>query len=130
MLTNSRAFSGFALDDLQKARKFYGETLGLLTSEQYGLMTLHLAGDRNTLVYPKPGHTPAAYTILNLPVDDIEAAVDELTSRGVHFERYPGCAQDDNGIHPGRRTVYRLVHRSGGQRAVCASGTGMRYGAG
>jgi catechol 2,3-dioxygenase-like lactoylglutathione lyase family enzyme len=101
MLTNSKAFSGFAVDDLQQARKFYSETLGLKTSEQYGLMTLHLAGDRNTLVYPKPDHVPATYTILNFPVDDIEAAVEELTRRGVHFQRYAGGAQDEKGIHRG-----------------------------
>lgn len=101
MFANSKAFSGFAVDDLQKARKFYGETLGLRTSEQYGLMTLHLAGDRNTLVYPKPDHIPATYTILNFPVDDIEAAVDKLAGRGVHFERYAGSAQDEKGINRG-----------------------------
>jgi catechol 2,3-dioxygenase-like lactoylglutathione lyase family enzyme len=101
MFATSRAFSGFAVDDLQQARKFYGETLGLPTSERYGLMTLHLAGGRDTLVYPKPDHVPATYTILNFPVDDIEKAVDELTSRGVHFERYPGSAQDDRGINRG-----------------------------
>lgn len=101
MFTDSKAFSGFAVDDLRRARKFYGETLGLKTSEQYGLMTLHLAGGRDTLVYPKPGHTPATYTILNFPVDDIEEAVDELSRRGVQFERYPGGTQDEKGIHRG-----------------------------
>ncbi len=99
MFANTKAYSGFAVDDMQKARKFYSETLGLKTSEQYGLMTLHLAGDRPTLVYPKPHHTPANYTILNFPVDDIEKAVDELASRGVRFERYDGLEQDDRGIH-------------------------------
>ena len=90
MFENSKAFSGFAVDDLEVAKKFYGETLGLKVSEQNGLLTLHLAGDRDTLAYPKPGHVPAEYTILNFPVDDIDAAVDELTSRGVTFERYAG----------------------------------------
>src|SRR5205807_10287786 len=98
MFENTKAFSGFAVDDLQKAREFYGETLGLKTSEEHGLLTLHLAGDRDTLVYPKPDHTPATYTILNFPVDDIEEAVDELTSRGVRFERYDGMQQDKKGI--------------------------------
>jgi catechol 2,3-dioxygenase-like lactoylglutathione lyase family enzyme len=98
VLANTKAFSGFAVDDLNAARDFYGQTLGLKTSEEYGLMTLHLAGDRPTLVYPKPDHEPATYTILNFPVDDIEQAVDELTARGVSFERYDGFEQDEKGI--------------------------------
>ena len=101
MLANTKAFSGFAVDDMERARKFYGETLGLRTSEQNGLMTLHLAGDRDTLVYPKPGHVPAGYTILNFPVDDIDATVDGLAARGVHFERYDGFDQDEKGIFRG-----------------------------
>ncbi len=101
MFTNTKAFSGFAVDDLPKARQFYGETLGLETSEEYGLLTLHLAGGRDTLVYPKPDHTPATYTILNFPVDDIESAVDELSKRGVSFERYEGADQDERGIFRG-----------------------------
>jgi catechol 2,3-dioxygenase-like lactoylglutathione lyase family enzyme len=101
MLTNSKAFSGFAVDDAQKAREFYGETLGLETSEEHGLLTLHLAGGRDTLVYPKPDHTPATYTILNFPVDDIEKSVDELSARGVRFERYDGFEQDERGIARG-----------------------------
>ena len=89
MFENTRAFSGFAVDDLEAAKKFYGEALGLKTSEQYGLLTLHLAGGRDTLVYPKPDHAPATYTILNFAVDDIDAAVDQLTGMGIEFERYP-----------------------------------------
>jgi catechol 2,3-dioxygenase-like lactoylglutathione lyase family enzyme len=96
MFDNTKAFSGFAVDDVEKARQFYGETLGLKTSEENGLLTLHLAGDRPTLVYPKPDHTPANYTILNFPVDDIESAVDELVARGVRFERYDGMDQDQD----------------------------------
>jgi predicted enzyme related to lactoylglutathione lyase len=99
MFENTKAFSGFAVDDLTAARQFYGETLGLKTSEQYGLLTLHLAGGRDTLVYPKPDHQPANYTILNFAVDDIDAAVGELTSRGVRMERYEGMGQDDQGIN-------------------------------
>src|SRR5215212_8937006 len=98
MLANSKAFSGFAVDDLEKAKEFYAGTLGLKTSEQNGLLTLHLAGDRDTLIYPKPDHQPGNYTILNFPVDDIESAVDELTARGVGFERYEGFDQDEKGI--------------------------------
>jgi catechol 2,3-dioxygenase-like lactoylglutathione lyase family enzyme len=98
MFANTKAFSGFAVDDVDEARRFYGETLGLSTSEDNGLMTLHIAGDRDVLVYPKPDHTPATFTILNFPVDDIDAAVDELTERGVRFERYDGMGQDERGI--------------------------------
>jgi len=99
MFGNTKAFSGFAVDDLEAARKFYAETLGLDTSEQYGLLTLHLAGGRDTLVYPKPDHQPASYTILNFQVDDIDAAVDELVRRGVSLERYEGMGQDEKGIN-------------------------------
>jgi catechol 2,3-dioxygenase-like lactoylglutathione lyase family enzyme len=98
MFKDTKAYSGFAVDDMDKAREFYGETLGLKTSEEYGLMTLHLAGDRPTLVYSKDDLEPANYTILNFPVDDIDAAVDELTARGVSFERYDGFEQDERGI--------------------------------
>ena len=98
MFADTKAFSGFAVDDVQKAREFYGETLGLRTSEEYGLMWLHLAGGRDTLVYEQPNATPASFTILNFEVDDIEAAVGELTARGVTFERYDDTPQDEQGI--------------------------------
>ena len=100
MLANSKAFSGFAVDDLDKARAFYADTLGLKVEPTEGapLMTLHLAGDRPTLIYAKPDHTPADYTILNFPVDEIDAAVEALTARGVTFERYEGMPQDDKGV--------------------------------
>jgi catechol 2,3-dioxygenase-like lactoylglutathione lyase family enzyme len=101
MFANTKAFSGFAVGDLAQARQFYGDTLGITTSEQNGLLTLHLAGGRDTLVYPKPDHVPATYTILNFVVDDIDKAVDELAGRGVQFERYEGAAQDDKGINRG-----------------------------
>ena len=101
VFANTKAFSGFAVDDVAKARDFYEGTLGLKTTEAAGLLTLHLAGDRPTIVYPKPVHTPADYTILNFPVDDIDAAVDELTARGVTFERYDGLDQDERGIARG-----------------------------
>jgi catechol 2,3-dioxygenase-like lactoylglutathione lyase family enzyme len=101
MFEHSKAFSGFAVDDVQRARRFYGETLGLKTSEADGLLTLHLAGNRDTLVYSKPDHAPATYTILNFPVDDIDVAVDELTARGVRFEQYEGFQQDEKGIARG-----------------------------
>jgi catechol 2,3-dioxygenase-like lactoylglutathione lyase family enzyme len=101
MFAQSKAFSGFAVDDMQKAREFYGETLGLKTSDENGLLTLHLAGDRPTLVYPKPDHAPANYTILNFPVEDIDRAVDALAERGVRFERYDGFDQDEKGVFRG-----------------------------
>ena len=101
MFANTRAFSGFAVPDVAKARDFYEGTLGLRVSEENGLLTLRLAGERNTLVYPKPDHVPANYTILNFPVPDIEDAVSELTSRGVSFQRYDGMEQDEKGIMRG-----------------------------
>ena len=99
----SRAYSGFAVDDLSKADEFYGGTLGLKTSvlAEGMLLTLHLAGDRDTLIYVKPDFTPATYTILNFPVDDIDGAVEDLSGRGVSFERYEGFDQDEKGIARG-----------------------------
>ena len=88
MFKNTKAFSGFAVNDLQKAREFYGQTLGLDVSESYGLLRLHIAGGTTILVYPKENHTPATFTILNFPVANIEQAVDELAGRGVRFESY------------------------------------------
>jgi catechol 2,3-dioxygenase-like lactoylglutathione lyase family enzyme len=96
MLEHSKAFSGFSVDDIAEARRFYGETLGLRVSEANGMLTLHLAGDRNTLIYPKPDHTPATFTILNFPVEDIDAAVDQLAARGVEFEHYEQV--DEKGV--------------------------------
>jgi catechol 2,3-dioxygenase-like lactoylglutathione lyase family enzyme len=103
MLADSKAYSGFAVPDLAKAREFYADTLGLRVSgdEQDGALTLHLAGDRDVLVYIKPDHAPATYTILNFPVDDVEGTVDALTARGVRFEQYDGIEQDDKGINRG-----------------------------
>jgi catechol 2,3-dioxygenase-like lactoylglutathione lyase family enzyme len=101
VFTNTKAFSGFAVPDVAQAKAFYGDTLGLKTSEENGLLTLHIAGDRAILVYPKPDHEPATYTILNFPVDDIDTVADELTARGVQFERYDGMEQDERGIHRG-----------------------------
>ena len=98
MFANTNAYSGLAVEDLEEARKFYGETLGLRTSEGYGLMWLHLAGGRDTLVYQQAGLTPASYTILNFEVEDIDAAVEALAARGVRFERYDAASQDERGI--------------------------------
>jgi catechol 2,3-dioxygenase-like lactoylglutathione lyase family enzyme len=101
MFTDSKAFSGFAVGDIERARAFYGDTLGLRTSVQNGILTLHLAGDRDTLVYPKPDHIPATYTILNFPVEDIVGAVDELAARGVTCKQYHNFDQDEKGIFRG-----------------------------
>jgi catechol 2,3-dioxygenase-like lactoylglutathione lyase family enzyme len=98
VLTDSKAFSGFAVPDIPAARTFYGDTLGLRTSEENGLLQLELGSGQTVLVYPKPDHQPAVFTILNFPVDDIGAAVDELAGRGVRFERYDGFNQDERGI--------------------------------
>ena len=101
MFATTKAFSGFAVDDIDAAQKFYGETLGLKVSEEQGMLALHIAGGWDIMVYPKPDHTPASFTILNFPVDDIDKAVDELTERGVRFERYDGFEQDEKGISRG-----------------------------
>jgi catechol 2,3-dioxygenase-like lactoylglutathione lyase family enzyme len=101
MFGDARAYSGFAVDDMDKGREFYAGTLGLRTSEDHGLMWLHLAGGRDTLVYPQPDATPASYTILNFEVDDIDEAVDALVARGVQFERYEDVEQDEKGIARG-----------------------------
>ncbi|MFC5927182.1 VOC family protein [Micromonospora vulcania] len=105
MFTDTKAFSGFSVDDTARAERFYGETLGLRVTRDDamgGLLTLHIAGDRPVLVYPKADHSPATYTVLNFPVDDIDGAVDELTARGVHFARYDGMPQDDRGVMRGQ----------------------------
>ena len=88
MFKDANAFSGFSVDDLEKAKAFYGQVLGLELSEMNGLLELHLGGGARVLIYPKPNHTPATFTILNFPVANVEEAVDELTRRGVRFERY------------------------------------------
>lgn len=101
MFQDSKAFSGFAVDDLNRAREFYEGTLGLDTEvldEENGVMALKLAGDRDVIVYVKGDYVPATYTVLNFPVGDVEAAVDELARRGVSFERYEDFPQDEKGI--------------------------------
>ena len=98
MFTHSPAFSGFSVGDIASARTFYADTLGLEVSEANGMLTLHLAGGGRVLIYPKEGHEPATFTVLNLPVDDIDGAVDALAARGVVFERYEGMPHDEKGI--------------------------------
>jgi catechol 2,3-dioxygenase-like lactoylglutathione lyase family enzyme len=103
MLKDSKAFSGFSVDDIQKAKEFYGRILGLKISESHGLLRLHLAGGATVLVYPKPNHAPATFTILNFPVASADTAVDDLTKRGVRFEIYDEAdlKTDDRGIFRG-----------------------------
>ena len=102
MFKDAKAFSGFSVNDIQKAKEFYGQTLGLEISEAHGLLKLHLAGGTTVLIYPKPNHTPATFTILNFPVDNIEEAVGRLTKSGVRFERYEGDLKtDENGVFRG-----------------------------
>jgi catechol 2,3-dioxygenase-like lactoylglutathione lyase family enzyme len=104
MLADTEAFNSFAVPDIDAAREFYGSTLGLEVSDEnpgVPLLTLHLAGGRPTMIYPKPDFQPATYTILNFRVDDIDAAVDELSARGVQFEQYDGFDQDEKGIARG-----------------------------
>ena len=106
MFGNTTTYSSFAVDDIGKAKDFYGDTLGVETSTvemgpEDGLLILKLAGGRNTMIYPKPDFAPATYTVLNFAVDDVEKAVDELTGRGVSMERYDGFDQDEKGIARG-----------------------------
>jgi predicted enzyme related to lactoylglutathione lyase len=102
-LGESKAFSGFAAPDTGKLKEFYGPILGLKVSEDHGLLTLHLAGGNNVLIYPKADHVPATFTILNFPVGDVDRAVDELSKRGVRFEKYDGpeIKTDEKGIMRG-----------------------------
>ena len=105
MFTDMPAFSGFAVDDLDAARAFYTDVLGLdvsnVTDIPGGLLVLNILGGNPVTVYPKSDFTPATYTILNFPVDDVDAAVDELTAKGVTLERYEGFNQDEKGIARG-----------------------------
>ena len=111
MLKESKAFSGFSVDDFAAARAFYADTLGLgvtVMDESMGLMSLDLAGGGRVTVYAKPGHQPATFTVLNFPVADVERTVDDLAARGVTFERYDGFDQDERGISrgPGPRIAW------------------------
>ncbi|MBW1597788.1 VOC family protein [Streptomyces sp. JJ38] len=106
MFGNSKAFSSFAVRDIQQAEDFYANTLGLrvtwdMEAPGGGLLTLHIKGGTQVLVYGKPDHVPAVFTVLNFLVDDIDQAVDGLTQSGVTFERYPGFDQDEKGIDRG-----------------------------
>ncbi len=104
MFANTKATNGFAVDDIEAAKRFYGETLGLgvtVLSEEFGVTSIQTAGGRDTVVYAKPDFVPATYTILNFEVDDIDGAVDELAAKGIEIERYEGFEQDEKGIARG-----------------------------
>ena len=121
----ANAFSGFSVDDIAAAKRFYGETLGLAVEVQdNGLLSLHIAGGHDTIVYPKPNHQPATFTILNFPVADIEAAVDQLVARGVSCERYDGMGQDEKGIsrNPGGPPIAWFKDPAGNILAVLELG--------
>jgi catechol 2,3-dioxygenase-like lactoylglutathione lyase family enzyme len=104
MFKDAKAFSSFSVDDLQKAKQFYGQTLGIEAKEnEMGALDLHVSGSAPILVYPKPNHAPATFTVLNFMVDNVERTVDELTSKGVRFEHYdqPEMKTDEKGIYHG-----------------------------
>jgi catechol 2,3-dioxygenase-like lactoylglutathione lyase family enzyme len=102
VLQNSKAFSGFSVNDLQKAKEFYSKILSFEVSEMNGYLNLHIGNGAKVFVYPKSNHTPAKFTVLNLPVDNIEQAVDELNKRGIHFEIY-----NDDEIKTDERGIFR-----------------------
>lgn len=109
MFQESKAFSGFSSNDLDAAKRFYGETLGLDVTEDPAGLGLNFDSGASVFVYPKENHEPASFTVLNFPVDDIDAAVDSLTEKGVSFERYDGFDQDERGIaasEPGPRIAW------------------------
>jgi len=127
MLKDSKAFSGFSVDDVAAAKAFYADTLGLEVSETNGMLRLHLGGGRETLIYPKPDHVPATYTILNFPVPDIESAVDELESRGVVTEHYDFT--DSRGINRrGGTLIAWFKDPAGNILAVLQSAAGAHPG--
>ncbi len=103
MFKTTHAFSSFSANDIETAKKFYGEALGLdVTSGEMGILTLKLAGGGEVIIYPKHDHEPATFTVLNFPVDDIDKAVDELAARGITLERY-----DIHGATPDAKGIYR-----------------------
>jgi catechol 2,3-dioxygenase-like lactoylglutathione lyase family enzyme len=101
MLTNTTAFSGYSTNDVHAAVAFYRDVLGLETTESMGGLGLRFPNGHSVFIYPKDDHQPATFTVLNFPVDNLDAVVDELTAAGIEFERYPGMTQDDKGIARG-----------------------------
>jgi catechol 2,3-dioxygenase-like lactoylglutathione lyase family enzyme len=124
MFADAKAYSGIAVKDINAARYFYADVLGLRTSDEYGLMWLHHLAGRDTLIYEQPTATPASYTVLNFAVDDIDTAVDHLRVRGVRFETFPELTQDANGV-PRGRPLHWMVQRSLRERALDTSGARM-----
>lgn len=110
MFDTSKAFSGFAVKDLDEAKRFYTDTLGMQASEEHGLLRLQIGEGAAVLVYPKPDHVPATFTVLNFPVADVEASVDELAGRGIEFLQYDGFDQDDKGIFHGGGPLIAWFH--------------------
>ncbi|HEU5454357.1 MAG TPA: VOC family protein [Nocardioides sp.] len=126
MLKDSKAFSGFSVDDFDAAHAFYADRLGLdvtVHDESMGLLSLDLTGGGTVMIYAKDSHQPATYTVLNFPVDDVEKAVDRAHGQGRRVRTVrrlrPGRARD----LPGARTAHRVVHRPRGQRAVGSPGS-------
>ena len=109
MFNDSSAFSGYSIDDIDAAKAFYGDTLGLKVTENPAGLGLELATGGTVFLYPKDDHQPATFTVLNFPVDDLDAAVDSLTGKGVAMERYDGFEQDERGVAapaPGPRIAW------------------------
>lgn len=105
MFKDAKAFSTFSVNDIQKAKEFYGKTLGLEVSEEEEGLALNIAGGGSVFIYPKPDHEPASFTVLNFPVDDIDEAVDKLNGLGIKFESYEGeMKTDEKGIFRGKET--------------------------
>ena len=103
MFKNSKAFTSFSVDDINEAKKFYGKKLGLVVTdvpEMEGLINLNFSGGYNLMIYQKPNHVPATFTVLNFPVDDVEKTVDELIKKGIKFEHYDSenLKTDEKGI--------------------------------
>ena len=106
MLKQSKAFSGFSVNDIQKAKQFYSEILGLdVKDNPMGLIELNIEGNNRIIIYPKPNHVPATFTILNFPVKNIDEAVDELIKKGITFEQYEEPIKTDK----------KGIYRSGGK---------------
>ena len=127
MLKDSKAFSGFSTGDIPKTKEFYSATLGLGVTESHGVLTLRLAGGNNVLIYPKPNHVPATFTVRNFPVRDVDLAVDELTRRGVRFEIYdlPGLKTDEKGIMRGNGPAIAWFKDSAGNILSVIEQAGM-----
>ena len=127
MFGNTKAFSGFSVNDVPAARKFYEETLGLKVSEENGVLLLHLAGGQHVLAYPKDDHVPATFTILNFPVPDVEKAVDQLVARGIRFERYPRFEADTDAKGARLRSGAQDLSRARPQARVVSIELTRRY---